>query len=93
MGGSLPTIITVAFVPAIAALFTLVVAMGRGIVAYLREENADLQAQRDGVLKTLVEVTKAQEESIVAIGEFVKEMAAQQEYERRRAQERRGGAA
>jgi hypothetical protein len=91
MGGNLPTIVTAIFVPVIIFLFSLLAKVVTEWVDYLREENRELKAERDGVMKTLVKIAETQEGSIVAIGEFVKELVGQQEYDRRREAERRHG--
>jgi hypothetical protein len=91
MQADVPTIITVAFIPAIVALFGICGALVRAIIAYLRDENKTLKTERDGVLATLVGAVDNQQEAITATGEFVRDLAGQQEYERRKANERRGG--
>lgn len=93
MQADVPTIITVALIPAIVALFGICGALVRAIIAYLRDENKTLKVERDGVLATLVGAVGNQQDAITATGEFVRELAGQQEYERRRANEGRGGEA
>lgn len=85
------TIVTVVSIPIITTLFALVVAMGRAIINHLKAELDKRDAQIAGVLATLVQVTQAQETAIVTTGQFVKELAGQQDYERRRNNERREG--
>ena len=93
MGTDVPTIITVVFIPAIVALFGVCGALVRAIIGYLREEVRNLKTERDGVLATLVAAVDNQQEAITATGEFVRELVGQQEYERRKANDRRGGEA
>ncbi len=91
MHGDTQEIITIAFIPAIVALFGLCGALVRAIIGYLRDENKNLKVERDGVLATLVGAVDNQQDAITATGEFVRELAGQQDYERRKANDRRGG--
>ncbi len=93
MAGSGDLISVTVLFGVISTLFTLVVAMGRAIIKHLQDENTYLKTQRDGVMATLVEVTKAQEQAIVTTGQFVRELAQQQDYERRKNNDQRGGVA
>lgn len=59
----------------------------RGIIKYLFERIATLEAREAGTMQKLIAIAESQQEGITNTAQFITELVREKDYERRRAQE------